>query len=104
MDKKNFRKEAIRVNPCPSVDKKASAGSHPCKSVDKLKASVRKLILSLSPLDLKSESLKINQAVINDFNLFMNMEKLIAQNICVLYNISASLIIHSQAHTQSAKD
>ncbi len=45
----------------------------------------------------------INQAVINEFNLFMNMEKLITQNICVLYTISASLIIRSQAHTQRAK-
>jgi len=48
----------------------------------------------------------INQAVINECNHIMNREKLIAQNSCVLYNISASLtslIIHSQAHTQSAK-
>jgi hypothetical protein len=45
----------------------------------------------------------INQAVINDFNLFMNREKLIAQNSCVIYKISASLIIHSQAHTHIAK-
>ncbi len=45
----------------------------------------------------------INQAVINECNIFMNMKKLIAQNICVLYKISASLIIHSQAHTHIAK-